>query len=631
MSYSKKTIQAILTDINTRKMFLPALQRKFIWERHQIELLFDSLMRNYPFGTFLFWQLSKITASDYAFYEFLTDYDEREPYNRRCPGIFSHEEIIGVLDGQQRLSSMYVGLMGTHTRKAPHKHRTNPNAYEKTHLHLNLLAPAYTITADDKIIENEDRNFEFRFLTQEYAAQHTSRKSAPGAVSDEPMYWLKVGDVLTWGDEPEFDWIVDKMVARSTTQAQKDALQEKRRLAKRCLEILHRRICKDELINYFAVNKNDLDDILKIFVRVNSGGTALGKSDLLFSTIVATWDDGRDRIEKLLQKINQMGDRFNFGNDFLMRCCLVLSDAPIVLKVNSFRPENVQRIRDDWDNIAKAIEATVNLLVEYGFNGELLTSQNATIIIAYYLYKGGDQTIEAKAALRKYLLHALINGVFASSQDQILNAQRNAFRGDPDKAGIHVGRFKTIRFDDFLGIDLPPQCSLKVTEDDLERFLSLRKGAASFFVLALLYPQLRYTDTAFHQDHIHPAAGFTEKNYAAMGIPMSERSNWNERRDLVPNLQLLNDRRNQSKNDMPIAEWISRMTPEMQAAFPPANYFPDSISLDFKDFPKFFEARKETLRQRLRNVLAMTQERGRSYAPEDGRGDDDDAAQDQES
>lgn len=40
-------------------------------------------------------------------------------------------------------------------------------------------------------------------------------------------------------------------------------------------------------------------------MRVNSGGTVLSKSDLLFSTIVSHWDKARDEIDKLLSEINK--------------------------------------------------------------------------------------------------------------------------------------------------------------------------------------------------------------------------------------------------------------------------------------------------------------------------------------
>ena len=392
MSYKKSSIKNIIADIDQKKIYLPALQRKFVWGKHQIELLFDSLMRNYPFGTFLFWRLHRQKADQYVFYDFLTQYDERTPYNHRKTGSFTHEEIIGVLDGQQRLSSMYIGLMGTHTEKTPYKRTWSKDAYPEMCLFLNLLSLPYEIDADNNIQTLEEQNFEFRFLTKDHAASARERRVTGGDTNEpviKPVYWMKIGDVMSWNEDPEFDCIIDRFKDQCVTDLQRAAFSEQRRMIRRALEILHRRIHKDELINFFEVAKDDLEDILKIFVRVNSGGTILSKTDLLFSTIVATWDDGREQIEKLLKTINGKGDGFNFGNEFLMRCCLVLSDSPVVYKVHSFKSENVQRIRDEWPNIAKAVEGMVDLLVGFGFNGDLLTSQNATIIIAYYLYKGG--------------------------------------------------------------------------------------------------------------------------------------------------------------------------------------------------------------------------------------------------
>jgi len=187
------------------------LQRKFVWEKHQIELLFDSLMRNYPFGTFLFWRLQRQKAESYVFYDFLKEYDQRHPYNRRKTGAFLHPEIVGVLDGQQRLSSMYIGLMGTHTEKAPYKRSSNPNAYEKMSLYLNVLSLPYIIDSDDKIATLEEQNFEFRFLTEAGAFSGVTRKVATEKGThpkDEAMFWMKVGQVLSWDEEPEFDRIM---------------------------------------------------------------------------------------------------------------------------------------------------------------------------------------------------------------------------------------------------------------------------------------------------------------------------------------------------------------------------------------------------------------------------------------
>src|SRR6185312_14537291 len=131
---------------------------------------------NYPFGTFLFWRLHRQKADSYVFYEFLKEYDERSPYNRRKTGAFTHEEIVGVLDGQQRLSSIYIGLMGTHCERARYKRRSSDSAYQKAKLYLNLLSLPYHVGGDNRIEEREDQNFEFRFLTEDAANRVVSRR-----------------------------------------------------------------------------------------------------------------------------------------------------------------------------------------------------------------------------------------------------------------------------------------------------------------------------------------------------------------------------------------------------------------------------------------------------------------------
>lgn len=359
MAYKSKSILQIVKEIEGGKVYLPALQRKFVWGKPQIELLFDSLMRNFPIGTFLFWNLDKQVANNYVFFEFLKEYDQRHPYNIRKVGSFLNPEIIGVLDGQQRLSSMYIGLQGTHTEKAPYMRWADDNAYRKSQLYLNLLSLPYHISGENTIEISEERNFEFRFLTksesEDWVYRRTKQTNEIGneTIIEESMFWFKVGDALSWNEDPEFDIIIDELIAECKNEEQKRQINEKRRVIKKSLETLNKRIATEQLINYFEIDKKELEDILKIFIRVNSGGTQLNKTDLLFSTIVATWHDGREEIEKLLQKINRKGDGFGFSNEYLMRCCLVLTDAPVLYKVNSFKSENVQKIKDEWTKIAE--------------------------------------------------------------------------------------------------------------------------------------------------------------------------------------------------------------------------------------------------------------------------------------
>ncbi len=617
MAYKSKSIHEIIKEIESSKVYLPALQRKFVWGKYQIELLFDSLMRSFPIGTFLFWNLKREDANNYVFYEFLKEYDQRHPYNLRKIGKFLNTEITGVLDGQQRLSSMYIGLQGTHTEKAPYMRWNNDQAYRKSRLYLNILSLPYYISEQNTIEINEEQNFEFRFLTEHESKNWISRKikhiddEGNEFIKEENMFWFKVGDVLAWNQDPEFDLIVDSFIGKSINENQKKEIESNRRLIRKTVDTLYKRITSDQLINYFEITKVDLEDILKIFIRVNSGGTQLSKTDLLFSTIVATWDNGREQIEGLLQKINRKGDGFGFSNEYLMRCCLVLTDAPVLYKVNSFKSENVQKIKDEWVKIADAIDKTVDLLVDFGFSHSLLTSQNATIIIAYYIFKGGVINETTKFEIKKYLIHALLNGVYGSSQDQLITILRNYFRkiekDENDQIVISL-KSKYFSFSDLLKVELPSRRSLYVTDIELDNFLTYRKGASSFFVLSLLYPNLRYKEVQFHQDHIHPASRFSNKVFDELELSVEEREEWIRLRDMIPNLQLMEGRQNESKNASEFFIWLAQKSQSEQDHFKVNNIIPVNVSLLFLDFKLFFEARKILLKEKLKEVLSINNE-----------------------
>src|SRR4051794_2407738 len=79
MSFERPiTIKEAIDNIQKKIFLLPAIQREFVWSSYQIELLFDSLMRGYPVGSFLFWKIDKDSLSQFQFYEFIRNYHERD-------------------------------------------------------------------------------------------------------------------------------------------------------------------------------------------------------------------------------------------------------------------------------------------------------------------------------------------------------------------------------------------------------------------------------------------------------------------------------------------------------------------------------------------------------------------------
>ena len=115
MSYQKLSIKDAVNYIECGRMFLPEIQRKFVWKEEQIENLFDSLILGYPIGALLFWKTTKKVLNDdddaLNLYEFIRNYHERDNHDNiktSLPITTDYESYYIVLDGQQRLSSLYI-------------------------------------------------------------------------------------------------------------------------------------------------------------------------------------------------------------------------------------------------------------------------------------------------------------------------------------------------------------------------------------------------------------------------------------------------------------------------------------------------------------------------------------------
>src|SRR4051794_17071640 len=140
MLVEAQPIASALAAMEQRQFVLPAIQREFVWSDRKITALFDSLMRGYPIGTFLFWLVSDQTVKSHTFYGFLRHYDPRgtKKFAPQVSHLPPSDSRFAILDGQQRLTSIAIGLLGSHTIKLPRKHWTNPDAFERRLLYLDV-------------------------------------------------------------------------------------------------------------------------------------------------------------------------------------------------------------------------------------------------------------------------------------------------------------------------------------------------------------------------------------------------------------------------------------------------------------------------------------------------------------
>ena len=571
MAYEKKNIRAVIEEINSRKIYLPAIQRKYVWDDDQITRLMDSIMLGYPIGTFLFWKVRKsiINKKEYSMYEFIKDFHERDVYkNPSAPQPFpigSDEETIwAVLDGQQRLTSLYIALQGSMSRKLPNKRWKNDDAFPIKELYLDLHSQR---------TDEEDISYEFKFLTQEEAKKQKDDK-----------LWYLVKDILKYSQ----DELVTDLIIPNGWASDKVAMKN--------ISLLHTRLVGDEIINYFEVQTDSIDSVLDIFVRVNSGGTVLSKSDLLFSTIVSHWDKARDEIDKLLAEINKIGEGYKFSNDFIMRTCLYVLDMSVTLKVETFKKESVLKIKNNWENIRKAIKDTVDLLNEFGFNSENIISYVAVSPMVYYRFKGGNFDAESKSELRKYIVISQVRQVFGAATNSALTSIREALKAAPTDS-FKMGNLLKVRF--------TGERTLRYTSEEIDAmFDTYEIGAYTFMLLSLLYPNLKYSQKGFHQDHMHPYTGFEESKIANLKLPDGSviddvrKDEWRRRRNTLANLQLLEGRENERKNASPLVDWI-----KVIANSENAKYMPSDSSFELSHFEDFMDKRQKLMSDALKAIL----------------------------
>lgn len=576
-----RSIEEMLTAIHKREYLLPAIQREFVWNSDQIAKLVDSLMRGYPVGSFLLWNVEPETAQSYTFYEFLTNYHERDnPYADKAT-VPAGSGTTAVLDGQQRLTALNIALYGSYAEKKKYAWWNSADAFPTKRLYLNLI--------DDPDDEELGLKYDLRFLTDKEAAADEGAEDT----------WYRVGAVLGLANAGP---AIMQELARRNIAGSADAFQR--------LYDLYEAVRVLKPMNYFLVTDQDADKVLEIFVRVNSGGTTLSYSDLLLSMATNQWQelDAREEVRSLVSELNSSaGRQFSFSKDVVLKTALTVAGVDVQFKVKNFTQTNMARVEAAWPETKGALLRAATLLQQFGFNERNLTANSVIIPIAYYLYLRGagdsylDSTADAvdRLTLQHWVTRSLIKrGIWGSGLDTLLTRLRDVLRTNSssrfpieavETAMSAVG--KGLVFDDA----------------EIDELLNLKYGGQrTFAVLSVLYPGLDL-GKKFHEDHIFPKSRFTRKRLAAAGVPADQIDDYLNSVNLMPNLQLLAGTANIEKQDGLPAQWIEAAFPteEKRVTYIAENDL-DNLPLDLSGFPVFFNGRKKRVRARLIAALGTT-------------------------
>lgn len=569
------TVHQAIERINRNEFLLPAFQREFVWKPYQIEQLFDSLMQGYPISSMLFWKVKENTKADFRFYQFLKKYIEYHAIHNDTIATNGVNDFHAVLDGQQRLTALYIGLCGSYAYKEYRRAYTYSEwSYPTRHLYLNISSEFQ----DDE----SDRKYKFVFLDKAVT------KEKEIFIDEDNEKWFKVGVVLELYKNDGLDDFAEKH----------ELSKDSKKLIKQLERVIHTGLN----INYYEEDEQNPDKAVNIFVRINSGGTTLSFSDILMSIAVASWKqkDARTEINDLVDAIRAEG--FNIDKDYILKSFLYLYHKDVRFKITSFNNDFIGGIENNWENIRNSILSLFATLKTFGLTDYTLTTNNATFPILYYIYHRNIFTdFSTKTAykddreiIRKWLLTILVRRTFGGSTDTVLTQSRKAFTTEIEKQKLgNITQFPSAE------INKEIKKFTEIGDDYIEELLLTQKGSQySFPILALLYPDMDYKNNNFHQDHLHPAASYdslTEKEKETYG--------WKVYNSII-NLQMLDANENMSKNAMDLKDWVKQETNNADLKrFMESHIIPQNIGLELSNFTEYITKRKELLMKKLKTVL----------------------------
>nr|WP_240446958.1 DUF262 domain-containing protein [Helicobacter pylori] len=452
-----------------------------------------------------------------------------------------------VLDGQQRLTSLYIGLKGTRTLKKKWGKYDDPNAYEEKRLYLNLK--------HQPNMDNPEDNYQFEFHAQK-------------PENDKKHWWFKVGDIL------ELKSVIN--------YAREHKLDDKESAL---LENLKNAFCTKELISYFEETEKNLDKVLNIFIRVNSGGDELNYSDLLMSILTASFSsDIREKMNELVDTLKDKGFS-NMKQDQVLKTCLLLIGKDTTFELKNFNKKNIKEIEENWEKITESIYNATKLLENFGYAG-YLGSAYILSSLAYFYFLNSKMNENDKEQALKFVRNAQITSYFTPSTDTKLNNIANSMKDAQtfEQFNHNLAKHQT--------------CPLKITNDAIEEMMCSSSHARVFPILQILYPNLNYKTTTFHIDHIYPKSKFKKEN-KKLDKDFYECGNH------LYNLQLLEGAENIAKKDKDPEVWLKEEYKDERAIeeYKKRNYIDPTLKLEWENIKEFREKREEAIIKKLKEVL----------------------------
>jgi len=589
------TIKSAIDKIDAGDFLLPSIQRRFVWNTEQIELLFDSIMQDYPINTFMFWQVnSNDIKNQFRFYDFLKKYIEYKGGNNEEIKTKGYKNFDAVIDGQQRLNSLYIGLKGSYAYRQYVYRKKNyykdESSFPTRKLYLDLLNP---ITNDE-----QKKNYDFRFLIHNEHRKENEQKSKQ--IIDESgnqeivsCYWFEVGNILEHKSEHSIITFLSKEQLDFAGFPGETLLK------------LYKLINEKTIINYFLEQDQDFDKILYEFIRTNSGGTKLSFADLLMSIITASWELGqstkgaREELDEVVREVREFG--FEIDQDFVLKTCLVLISNDIRFALKNFGAETIANIKTEWSKITLCIKASFELIKSLSFNNHSLRAKNSAIPVIYYLYVTGfyrdinkdNKHKDNKELIKNFLYISLLNKLFGGSSDGFLVKLKKT---------ISENKINNFPLQEIKEAFKGTNRSFNIDDDKLNSILRTSYDSLdSFYILSLLFPKFNFEFKNPNIDHLHPKSKFNSENYKTLKSA-EQREFYESHYNTVLNLAILSEEQNKSKNDKLLKPWLEEQE-KHNKDIRNTLLIPENIDLGFDNFEEFITNRETMFKELIKLKL----------------------------
>jgi hypothetical protein len=397
----------VVQAIHQGRYRIPNIQRGYEWDQARVTKLLDSIMSGYPIGAIMVWLPDEEMQKEIPTRRFVGAFSSSLDYLTNAPHPADDEAHL-VLDGQQRLQSLYLAFQGSYDN-------------ERVYLRIDH------IPSD----EGSDTDYGFEFLTVDEA------KARPEMIHLAELIQLDVDVQVMFARE-----LARKLTAGITDPDERSSAADQTEITiNRNINRFRQQFNVRTSLLFQEVEKHQTyDHVLEIFERVNSGGMILDKSDLLFSTLKLRLAEMEARFADAVNFLNQ-GGRHSFNTDFLIKASLVVFDQRAKYEVVKLKNDVfIRAMRDQFDVLYGSMRQMSAWLEDEAKikSGRFLRTRSALIPILDYMMLSGQRDKpdgENSQAMTEYLYMAFFQRLFSRATDSVLDALHtlmiDAVKDDP--------------------------------------------------------------------------------------------------------------------------------------------------------------------------------------------------------